>query len=82
MAKPEPIEMAQVAAMGVAALGLALEMLVQFEKKGLITHDEGASIMDAALAGLESTGDPHRSFRMARTLLDGQIAGWQKHRPK
>ena len=82
MAKPEPMEIAQVAAMGVAAFGLALEMLLQFEKKGLITHDEGADIMDAALAGLEGAGDAHRAFRMARTLLDGQIAGWQKHRPR
>ena len=81
MAKPEPMEIAQVAAMGVAAMGLAIEMLLQFEKKGLITHEEGANIIDAALAGIENLGSDHRSFRMARTLLDGQIAGWQRHRP-
>jgi hypothetical protein len=82
MAKPEPMEIAQVAAMGVAAMAVAVEMLLQFEKKGLITDDEGVNIIDAALAGLERMGETHRSFRMARTLLDGQLAGWQRHRPK
>lgn len=82
MAKSEPMDIAQVAAMGVAAMGLAVEMLLQFERKGLITHDEGAGIIDAALAGIEILDvGSHRSFRMARTLLDGQLASWQRHRP-
>jgi hypothetical protein len=76
------MEIAQVAAMGVAAMAITVEMLVQFEKTGLITHDEGANIIDAALGRLEGTGETHRSFRVARALLDEELAGWQRRRPK
>ncbi|WP_422001752.1 hypothetical protein [Reyranella sp.] len=78
--KPEPMALAEVAAMGIAAMAIATEMLLQFERKGLITHAEGTDILDAALAGLEDTelDEMHPSFRSARTLLDGQLAGWQR----
>ena len=84
MARPEPTETAQIAAMGVAAMAFATEMLLHFERKGLVSHDEGASIIEAALAGVESldADRPHRSFQMARTLLDGQLVAWRRQRPK
>lgn len=74
------VEIAQVAAMGVAAMAVATELLVQFERKGLITHEEGSGIIEAALSGVErmEARTPHRAFQMARTLLEAQTAAWQR----
>jgi hypothetical protein len=55
-----------------------------FSGEARVSHDEGASIIEVALAGVESldADRPNRSFQMARTLLDGQLVAWRRQRPK
>lgn len=79
-----PHQTTDMIALGVAGYALSMELLSKLTERGFLSHDEGASIIDAALAALEATDGqtPHPTFRLARVVLDGQLAGWQRQRPE
>ena len=83
MDKPEH-NAAQVLAVGVAGYAVAMEMLSKLEERGVLSRDDGAGIIDAALAALErtETKTPHPAFRVARRMLDEQLKLWQRDRPR
>jgi hypothetical protein len=60
-----------------------MELLSALEAGGLLSRDDGAGIIDTALAALERTDTqtPHPAFRMARRALDAQLKVWQRARP-
>lgn len=68
---------------GLAAYAVTMELLSKLEEKGLLSRDEGAGIIDAALAGLERTAAqyPDAPLRKARQMLDRQLTVWQRDRP-
>jgi hypothetical protein len=74
----------QVLAIGVAGYAVAMELLSKLEERGLISRDDGAGIIDSALAALERADaqTPHPAFRMARRALDAQMKVWQRDRPE
>ena len=74
----------QVLAIGVAGYAVAMELLAKLEERGLMSRDDGAGIIDSALAALERTDvqTPHPAFRMARRVLDAQMKVWQRDRPE
>jgi hypothetical protein len=83
MAEPNN-ETKQMLAVGVAGYAVAMETLNKLEERGVLDRNECASILDAAIAGLERTEEntPHEAFRLARHMLDRQLQLWQKERPQ
>lgn len=69
-------------ALAIAGYAVALELLSKLEERGLLTREDGAAVIDAALSGLERTAaqHPNAPLRMARQVLDHQLLLWRQDR--
>lgn len=69
---------------GFAAYCVTLELLGHLHDRGILSADDGVTILDAALAGLEKTAGQHPSaepLTVARQMLERQIVVWKRDRP-
>lgn len=78
MTDPEATAEDMQIAMGLAAHGVAFEMLSMLRSKGILDDVDCATVVDRALTSIENLDllEPHRLFRLARELLEMQAHRW------
>lgn len=71
-------------AFGIAGYAVALELMSKLEERGILSRNDGAAIIDAALTGLERTAvdQSTEALALARKALDHQLKLWQQDRPE
>jgi hypothetical protein len=69
-------------ALAVASYAVVMELLALLHDKGIVSQHDEASVLDAALAGLENTSTQHSDdgLTLARQLIDRQLKLWQRDR--